>query len=551
VASSARKWLDSPFTALAIGGLLLAAHVFSLGLIPAPFVDEAWFADRAWSLLSTGYPLGTLDYGVVHEFNGAAFFFPLLPVTFQAAAFAVTGEPSLMAVRAVSLGAGVTVAFAVWVITASYYDRATALLSIVLVALSYAFIVSSHLARYDIIAAAFGYGGIALLVWSRKHRRGLAGLAGFITGLAVECHPFALVFAIALAAVTGDGLRTGHASRREAWHLAAGLAVGGLVYPIIHILPDPASYYALSRIIYGPTHVPAIADIWTGLHQAVTLSSQMFQVHIVVVTFALFLLGWSGERRDRDVAILATGLFLAFVVVVRNKIYYYAILFVPVFAIATAAAVRGLVLKLKSPVATSLVLLVLTLQCAGALIGASVWLRAGDARRDLLDAVDRLSSSIAPGESVMGSQTYWFGLNGRRYYSWEQLVYLTRANPGMSITGALARMRPDIFIRDEHLDYFIVDGPGATLYQEQLKLPRSELEGWLADHAAIVADFQAGRYGRIRAYRLNWHSPASSIRAPDSVRPRSGQRAEASNRRALTPTAAHRRSPTSPSASSA
>ncbi len=44
---------------LVLGGM----HLFSLLHVPLPFVDEAWFANRAWALMHTGRAFGTLDAG--------------------------------------------------------------------------------------------------------------------------------------------------------------------------------------------------------------------------------------------------------------------------------------------------------------------------------------------------------------------------------------------------------------------------------------------------------------------------------------------------------
>src|SRR5205823_14310562 len=79
--------------------------LFSLLRTPAPFVDEAWYASRAWSLIHTGRAFGTLDAGVFDKYDGYWTYFPFLGTWFQALAIRILGL-SLFSVRLVSLAFG-------------------------------------------------------------------------------------------------------------------------------------------------------------------------------------------------------------------------------------------------------------------------------------------------------------------------------------------------------------------------------------------------------------------------------------------------------------
>jgi len=65
-------------------------------------------------------------------------------------------------------------------------------------------------------------------------------------------------------------------------------------------------------------------------------------------------------------------------------------------------------------------------------------------------------------------------------------------------------MRPDLFIRDDHMEWFILDRPGDTAYTQLLWISKVEIEAWLAAHASVIADFANPLYGRIRVYRIRW-----------------------------------------------
>src|SRR3954463_4336263 len=69
--------------------VMAAVGLWSLLRTPAPFIDEVWFANRAWAFLQTGRNFGTLDQGVWDHFDGYWTYFPWLPSVFVAFAFQI------------------------------------------------------------------------------------------------------------------------------------------------------------------------------------------------------------------------------------------------------------------------------------------------------------------------------------------------------------------------------------------------------------------------------------------------------------------------------
>ena len=66
-------------------------HAWGLMRDPPPYVDEAWDANRAWALLQTGRPFGTMDSGVFERFPGYWTYFPWLGNAIHALAFWIGG----------------------------------------------------------------------------------------------------------------------------------------------------------------------------------------------------------------------------------------------------------------------------------------------------------------------------------------------------------------------------------------------------------------------------------------------------------------------------
>src|SRR5438128_1773867 len=188
MAVEARPIRSAPWWATAAALLVPPALLsfWSLLRTPPPFIDEVWFANRAWAYLQTGLNFGTMDEGVWDHFDGHWTYFPWLPSLFEALAFRFLGL-SLFALRIPSLAFGLVLLGAVYAIARHFGGRRLALLSLLLVGLSRAFVYSSHLGRPDVIGAAFGFGAIALYLTDRSRSVSPASLlSGLAIGLAFE-----------------------------------------------------------------------------------------------------------------------------------------------------------------------------------------------------------------------------------------------------------------------------------------------------------------------------------------------------------------------------
>jgi hypothetical protein len=124
------------------------------------------------------------------------------------------------------------------------------------------------------------------------------------------------------------------------------------------------------------------------------------------------------------------------------------------------------------------------------------------------DAVRRLRLAVPPGSSVMGSQTYWFGLPAERYLSWEQIIYFQRYAPGSTVEDALRALKPDYFVLDRHLENFIAPDIASAIseYNSFLWLPQAEIEQFLEQRSSLVTAFDTNYFGQIRVYKIDWRA---------------------------------------------
>jgi hypothetical protein len=488
-----------------VAALVAAVHGWSLLRFPAPFVDEAWFAARAWALVC-GRTYSSLDMGVIDQFRGGWYFFPLLPNLAYAGALAMAQSPSLLAVRLVSLTAGVLLVVVAWRAAHASGDRIAAWLAAGLVSTSATFFFSAHMARYDILAAAMAYLGVSIYFHRQQGERWAMFVAGLCAAAALEMHPFAAVVLGGLgAAILYDvwGRRT---TLPEVAIFAVGGALVAFLWIGIHVLPDISTFVSLQKLLFVPTHAPtqgrSIAETARGLGDTLLLLGAAYGFASLVIAAGLIIALASSEYRLRRAGIMAAVTVLGFAILVRNRNFMYLIEITPALDICAAAALADVWKRarrrpewLVAGAAFATVVVVHTL-------ARNVQLLYPNRSAAFARVEQRIGASIRPGDTIIGSQTYWFGLAAHQYYSWEQLVYLRRYRPGTSATQALASLRPTVLIRDAHWDQFILDEPGPSLYQRLLRVPKTELETWLSAHAVLVDDFDGEGYGRVRVYRL-------------------------------------------------
>lgn len=506
------SWLALP----ALLAVAAAVGLFSLLRTPAPDVDEAWNANRAWALLQSGQAFGTMDAGVFDKFDGYGRYFPWLGTFFHAVAISV-GGPSLLSVRLTSLIFGLVLLVAIYTIALHLSGRRVALASVFLVSLSQAFLYSSHLGRHDIMVAALGYGAVALHVADPSKQFSVKSvLSGLAIGASVDIHLNAVIFGPVVAVLHlhdhGWSILATLRSRRL-WGFALGTG-GGLGYFIaMHLLPDAASYFALAALGPAPSRVPPLLTLNPGVWLESVIDLNVLVAwfghwRLPLVIAGLAVLGRRRSAGDVRLITLFAVLYFMFLAVIRNKVAYYAILISPLADIVAAAFAMHVLREIydqrrrwiTSPWPMARVALVIVLLIAAVTSHAApVFTRPTD---DYQTALQRISEVIPPGSTVMGPQTYWFALPPeQRYLSWEQLLYFRRYSPESTIDDAFGALRPDFFIIDQRMEY--LSTTVADLY-----LPTDELNVFLKRQAQTVTTVENGPHGVIQIYKIDWGSNA-------------------------------------------
>jgi 4-amino-4-deoxy-L-arabinose transferase-like glycosyltransferase len=510
-----------PFSLLL--AVTLALGLLSLNRTPAPFVDEAWYANRAWAFIHTGRAFGTMDSGVLDKYDGYWTYFPVLGTLAHAAAIWTFGL-SLYSVRLVSLAFGLVLLVAIFTVGHRFGGYRCGLVAASLTSVSSAFIYSSHLARHDILVSAFGFGAIALYSTDGSPafswRSVLCGLA---IGLAMEIHPNAIIYAPVVSALYivehRWSLRAVLVSRRF-WGFLLGLAIGIAYFWTAHLLPYPGTYMAITTAIVGTSKTPPILlmdlGAWLESIGDVMILFLLSGPLLTPLSLAGLVLA-SRQRTDASMSLLVLFAALAFstAAIISNKIHYYSILVSPAADLLAAFLVDRVLAQL-SPVSRRLSLAaisssigksILVFGCIAASIAVSLAPMRNAPAKDFQTTLDRIAEVISPGSTVMGPQTYWFGLPPDQVYlSWEQIPFYQRYAPGATLEEAFSALRPDYFIVDKHLEQFVSEMADEQLPRNYrpLRISRAELDSYLSGNAKLVSAVETATYGDVRIYRLGW-----------------------------------------------
>ncbi|MFN8524724.1 MAG: glycosyltransferase family 39 protein [Chloroflexota bacterium] len=492
--------------------LILVTGVVGLSTLsaPAPFVDEAWYAARALGFIETGRAFGTLDRGVVEDFEGYWTWYPVPVTAIQAVPVWLFG-PTIFSIRLPSMISGLALIVAMYAVGCQVAGRGAGLLAAALVAWSRPFLYSSHLGRQDIVVAALGMGALALMLARPRKGEGWCNVAaGLLVAVAMETHLNAAVYGVLALAVVLHRFGLKSPLRSQPWCFAAGLALGTAGYVAAHVLPYPAAFVAINMLLYSTSHSPPIArwdaEVWIESFLSTMqtyLYGSDFRLLIAAPSLAAAAIGRA--RGLRLAVLLFVAMLVAQIALIRNHLQYYVILQSPLTDLLVAVAVSGL---FRARFADSL-------WPRRLLFGATcllVWSVFSvvrpvfvDARPDYEAALSRVSGNIAPEATIMGAQAFWFALQDHTFLGWQQLALHRHQHHGASLDSAMERFRPDYLLIDRQMRDFVGElGGGQNSYTEYLLLPAGELRAFLASRGELVDEFESASLGLVSVYRIRW-----------------------------------------------
>jgi 4-amino-4-deoxy-L-arabinose transferase-like glycosyltransferase len=512
---------------IALISTLMILHAVSLRFYPPVFVDEGFMISRAWGWLQTGLNFGPLDAGVFDKrFEGFWTFHPLIPTWFHALFVQMFGlDLSFLRFASLLCGAGLLAA----VFSVSYQLSASsrcAFIAVLLVIVSFAFILSAHKIRYDIIVATLAFSAIAihLAAFKRKSVR-LSILSGLLLGMSFEVHVNAVIYGPVIVALffAEEGWR--FYRQRVFWGFVGGAAIALAWYLWAHVVRYPEAYFGIGRAMAGTHYPPLLLGNPLALMMAVAEMGRylliLTQFRIAVTLVAGFML-WRRRLAQKELSMFLVG-FISFGLMVKAKMDYYLILIAPFADIVLARWIEEFLFH-KKPFSYGWKLgraLVISLLTASLLFSLAVFLVTFlfPALNETKRVAERIERAIPAGGAVMGSQLYWFDLHQYRYISWQQILAYQKTYTGSTFNDAMKDLRPDVLVIDEHLrgfilaDEVIVSQSGLERYFWERRLRKDDVEAFLTLRGTLRDRVQTGRSGTVDIYSINWPSSRSNSRS--------------------------------------
>jgi 4-amino-4-deoxy-L-arabinose transferase-like glycosyltransferase len=502
---------------------LMVLHAVSLRYYPPVFVDEAIMISRAWAWLQTGLNFGPLDAGVFDKrFDGYWTFHPLIPTWFHALFVQMFGL-DLRLLRLASLLCGTAVLIAVFSI--SYQLSASSrcgFIAALLVVTSVSFLVSAHHVRYDIIVAALGFSAIAVhLAASHRKSMVLSVLSGLLLGLAFEVHVNAAIYGPVILALFFAEERWHFYRQRAFWGFVVGSMVALAWYLWQHVVRFPEAYFGIGRSMAG-THYP---PLFLGDPLATTTALSEMGLYLLgqgqtpfqtVVTGVAAVMLWKRGLAPKPLFMFLIAV-VSFALLIKSKMYYYLILIAPFSHILLAEwleqfVFRNYPLRFWSRVTRGTTTVVL----AGSLLFSLVMFLMTFKSPPLNEpksVAQRIEQVIPKGSSIMGPQTYWFDLHQYRYVSWQNILAYRTHVPQSTFDDAVAALRPDVLVVDDQLRQFIlpeqevVPRSGFERYAWERRLPKIEVDAFLARRGTLKYRVETRNYGTVEIYLINWTDP--------------------------------------------
>jgi 4-amino-4-deoxy-L-arabinose transferase-like glycosyltransferase len=394
-----------------------------------------------------------------------------------------------------------------------YWGRGVGLAAASLLAISDPFLLSTHTLRPDVQIITLVLSAVALVEYGfRTGRAWPPVLAGLLLGLSFDTHMNTLT----LMPLVGVALlvRYGWSVWRQplVWRVALGLALAGVYYLAVRIVPDPGGYLDAFRYWIGVDKRPPVARYGDSLLTQVQLELLRYADYfgltpggveepgeLALVLAALSLGVWRAVRGSAADRILLLGLlavFACFVVAVHMKSRYYMLLTYPIYALLMARGFQQLASRLKRPFAMKSAL-------AALVVIAAIWPlkveeRAWDkfvrgARyregQEYYALTAQLEQLVGPEAKIVAPPLYWIGLHNHRF---TDIFVYERVRRQFDETPAqfLETLRPDVVIADAQI---------ATEKTIERELYRA-----LDERTRRELVVRHKNYGDVAIYRLEW-----------------------------------------------
>jgi hypothetical protein len=209
---------------------------------------------------------------------------------------------------------------------------------------------------------------------------------------------------------------------------------------------------------------------------------------------------------DVRLLVLFGALALAFMATIRVKQPHYAILIAPAAFLLVGAYLEKLshepwLGSLRTDIRT-----VAVLGMVGAALTFTLLPALSPPKDDYEAVLQRVRQAIPAASSVIGSQTYWFGLPDERYLSWDQLAFYRLSNPSSTLEDAFRDLNPGYIIMDRRTETSLTDDRFNLMESGNSSfVAKAQMIDFLQRYTHLVAAIPTETFGDIRIYKIDWN----------------------------------------------
>jgi 4-amino-4-deoxy-L-arabinose transferase-like glycosyltransferase len=455
--------------------VLIALYIVSgavmLALFPVVTVDESWYTQSSWSLVTKG-TFALPMFGDLAGFDQDNVVYGRIYLLLMGLAYQFA-DVNVSAIKAVSFVSGLVAVAAVFGVGQQLWSRRVGAIAAVLLAVAPNVALQALDARPEVMLVAASTVALYLVLsGDLLGSRWRVAAGGLVVGLGVDVHLNGVVFPPALLLM----LLWRRSAPRSVALYVLGLAAALLWWLWIHVLPDP-SLFAAQVDAFTTDNIP-LAEVLSRPAQVFGLEMVRF---VLVTPRPSALLTWIAAlaviellRHNRDQALTSllvygTTVFILMALVLPHRINLYAILLWPVFALLAARLLDVSPRRLAAGLGSALVVV------SVATLVLTAWQRLPS---DYDRYVERLREHIPPEATVQGDPLLWFGFSDQPFIASHYFVF----------TGSY-----EVEARRQGIDYIVLDEP--TIGDCPLCSYTDEVREFLEEHAELVAVIQDPYYG--------------------------------------------------------
>jgi hypothetical protein len=398
---------------IAVGGLFLAINLLSLQAYPRmQTIDEGWDANVGWTFIHEGILYTRLNQGILGK---PELFVPVANIL-PAYWLQVVGVGFLQARLFIFFGSMVMLALTYAVALRLYRRVDVALVALLLLAGSFAFVTRGHVFRLDLYVGLAGI--LALYLFLRAEQRPwLTFVSGAILALSTEFHQNGLLLCVAAGIaltlqIARRSLREKRLSiRRADIYFMLGGIMGVIPFVVLHILPDPSEFTRQFSSAVDVRETAAQSAAPRGSLESILNAAQSYLESAPVEFAALLVLCLCAVWQPiaRRLAILLLIVVAVYTLVFPSLNSYYWINFFPLIPLVAAGVLYHWIVQRRAVVlALCLLVAVPTLMlCIGATIQGT--------NTQLLSIAKEVAATVKPGERIVAMPYYFFAMPDQPY----------------------------------------------------------------------------------------------------------------------------------------